>query len=605
METTQTQATMLGVVESEVKDNSRTQEVLRRLNPEVFVDDERNDRYVYTFRTKRGNDVRVIFFSPEELPFSKEVIDGKQGFILGDRPKWRRPDEWQGFVKDVQEHSIDKFSPLNTYPHLTMSSIEANHAMFFVESSPKSLLDLAFLLGVDHPELRNTRQNIANGVLTDYDNALIDQVIAAKVVEDSGQLRDEKGDEGDALFLLALQGDKDAQDLLNSKSERLHNMENANRREMLDQLRQKAETINEEPLKLDELVAVHLTRFLPKRTESGEIPMTSTFDGTGWQNPRNTIHFALNHPVAAHMYGSWADAPYAVIAPLQKLIERSGNPAVLNTVDTFYEITPGQKLMLPQETIIVRPGEVEKGNIYQDSGEHDVLYKSKNIEPTDVATLTASFGDHEQYWFNQEIWRAVTDDISYGAGFGDYSRSVITREEHELLVEHLGGVLQPANLLERLKKEKPEDLLNDVYKQTDLDRKIPMHAREQIKTNIESILISKIKEVAIKTRLEALGYENMPDGMWAWGDSWKVTFQTFKLGTELGVPTVAHSNHISHDLEAGLRGELGRGPGLLTLFLSGKITPKEYRDRAHRFAMELFPKISPASKRMLFLMGLI
>ena len=83
---------------------------------------------------------------------------------------------------------------------------------------------------------------------------------------------------------------------------------------------------------IDDLVAVHLTKYLP---ENGQIKsLNSVFPE---ETLRNTVHFAINHPVEGHMYGSWDGTSYAVIVPLDKLCGEEENEILnFNVVDTYF-----------------------------------------------------------------------------------------------------------------------------------------------------------------------------------------------------------------------------------------------------------------------------
>lgn len=87
------------------------------------------------------------------------------------------------------------------------------------------------------------------------------------------------------------------------------------------------------------LIAVHLTDFFPER---GIIKPTSAgttkveYNGKAYEihYPRETIHFTLNGPVEAAgggLYGTWEQKKYAILIPLEDMIQRVVNFAPMDT----------------------------------------------------------------------------------------------------------------------------------------------------------------------------------------------------------------------------------------------------------------------------------
>ncbi|MEM4097790.1 MAG: hypothetical protein QXS81_03800, partial [Candidatus Micrarchaeaceae archaeon] len=132
----------------------------------------------------------------------------------------------------------------------------------------------------------------------------------------------------------------------------------------------------------DELVAVHVTQFLPAEGLNGKMVIPSLFDATLSEVPRmgivtsrftqrfekdiskakfvvdrNTIHFAINDTVkpSGPFTGDWDKMLVAVVAPLNDLIKLNGKPVSVQFGDTFFRTSPGEGLKLPDSTTIVRP----------------------------------------------------------------------------------------------------------------------------------------------------------------------------------------------------------------------------------------------------------
>ncbi len=120
------------------------------------------------------------------------------------------------------------------------------------------------------------------------------------------------------------------------------------------------------------LVAVHLTRYLPKgrvlKTLNSVFPEATL---------RNTVHFAINHPVQnVSLYGDWDTTKYAVIAPLEQLCKEGNNQVRnFNVIDTYFvgDVT------LPKSSTVIA-----SAYAYEDLIERGVV---------DRDTLLSTFGD--------------------------------------------------------------------------------------------------------------------------------------------------------------------------------------------------------------------
>jgi hypothetical protein len=102
---------------------------------------------------------------------------------------------------------------------------------------------------------------------------------------------------------------------------------------------------------------------------------------------RNSIHGALNHHVADHTLGSWADKPVVIVAPLDRMVAANGPPSMFNTVDTFWAMGPGTALRVPDATV-VRPdtaGQLAPSEIARRIDTSTVLY---------AATMNEEREDH-------------------------------------------------------------------------------------------------------------------------------------------------------------------------------------------------------------------
>lgn len=574
--------------------------LIEKLSPEVFKDDDGNDRASYSFSTGNGKPVKVIFYSPGEIPYNNQVTQDRRSFVIGEQPKWRDKDVWQGFLSKVKQDSKTTHPPTDLDSPIALAerieAVDNERATFFVESGPRQLLDIAFVLGVEDPIFGESRKLATNKRLDDTANALIDRVIALKA-----QLP-EKSHHAEALLLLALQGDQKARDLLDQTLKIQEKKDQVNREQVGGAIKEWVEGRSGPTLNLNELIAVHVTRFYPKKGQNG-LEMSSTFDGTDWQVPRDTVHFSLNHPVEAHMFGNWDDTPIAVIAPLDKMIGVNGKPLVLNTVDTFFEVSPGTRIKLPEGSVIVRPDKLPEGQLFrQEQGA--VVYKAANITPTDIQNLISLLGERERDYFNEQLWRELASIGSYHLGMPTEQREEI--QARWLKLEPLiGSRLEHRDMLQKCAKQNYQEIIKGIIETAELTQDVPPEMVNSIISKWGGAFINKIKVLAIRDQIKKMGCQVQPGGMWAWGDSWDITHRTYKLGAKLGIDVSAHANHWSKKMEEGMIGGMGVGLGLLALLESGEITPAEYRDRTFEFVKDNFDRINPATRRMFYLFGAI
>lgn len=112
-------------------------------------------------------------------------------------------------------------------------------------------------------------------------------------------------------------------------------------------------------MKAEDLVAVHLTKYFP---ENGTLRTLNTVFPEDYL--RNTLHFAINHPVSdIACFGNWKDSKYAIVAPLEKLCESGENQVNnFNVVDTYFV---GDVKIPTGATVLVSPfgreGAIQQG----------------------------------------------------------------------------------------------------------------------------------------------------------------------------------------------------------------------------------------------------
>ncbi len=591
-------------LEDSTENHLEDSEITETLKPRSYVDSDGTERQIYTLKSKDGKPVEVVFYSPEEIPFNGDVVSDKHVMILGEQPKWRSKKEWDTFGHNIATESLGGVnSP--SMSHQTERVLEGN-GLIFAESNPTAILDLAMILtGDSSKEDQNDRRNAHLKIITPRAQEMMDKIIACKLYDSNGKRRNASSYEGEVLTLLALAGNNEAQEILDRSYELMQKQDAETEAELQDQIAEMGERNKDsEDMKIEDLVAVHATRYLPK-TISGTPTIRTTFDATGWEVPRDTVHFSLNHHVAGHMYGSWDGAPYVVISSLGDMMETNGKPASLNTVDTYFEATPGTGVKLPESTWIAKPGILAEGEIVAfDDEKQELVYKNERINAADIAKLYESLGYDEKQWFEWTVLDRLTADLSQ---YEEWWRIHVTQEQSDRVYEYrkAEGSGQETTLafvelgvdeaVRKICEEKFGVVLSDKDFAT-------------LCNTMRSYFASKIKTFAINSQITRMGYKPEHGGMWAWGDSWDVTGSTAKLGGEIGVPVMAHSGTINSDMESYVPSEFRRMNAEPRADDDGYAPvkpkdPREVKEDVKTTVREKADKISPQLRRALYLMG--
>lgn len=581
------------VANPERGDRLKTNDVLEQLKPEKSEDDEGNERTVFTFANKNGAPVKVVFYSPDELPYTADAITGREAFIYGEKPKNRSSEEWQAFVDKTKNSSKSKQAPVDSSPVVLNEAINSGASILFIEATPQHLLDLAFTLGREDKDLQDGRNQAVQQKLTPQVTAIIDRIIAGKIIDDTGELNVETNYNGEALAIQALMGDKKAQEILEEKWRVLDEMNKKQEQVDTTESRQLWETKRKEglgskELQLEDLVVVHLTNYCPSQDASGQYEMQNTFNASEWSVPRNTIHFALNHPVQANSGGSWDDMPYAIIAPLDKMVEANGKPYILNPVDTSFEVSPGDRLKLPEGTIIVQPGKIESGNLYEKRGDR-VIFKTENYTPQDISAI-AELDQSRRFMVNFNIQNNLRNLLEF------YPGHPFTNED----IARLDALTSPQSDILKLLEQKPiREVVDQLLSQSGLSEKVAENTKLELVQKIQGPITARLKEDVIRQTIRELGYADKTGGSWDWGGPDNGGEQVVKIAAEMGVKTVAHGGDISSDIESGVL--------KMKKIIKQSENPREkmekYNELRDQMKAEDLAMASQKNKRMMYLMG--
>ncbi|MCH7492680.1 hypothetical protein IID19_03790 [Patescibacteria group bacterium] len=591
-------------------ESSKSSEVFETLEPQNITDAEGVERKIYNFTSSTGREVKVLFYSPDELPYSDEMVKDRQGLIIGNPPPSRSTEEWMKFQEQIRKNSKDDFSSTDPSSVIGSEARTAGAASFFVESSPQAILDMAFYLGVEDDKLREMRRVLAKGETNDEIEKFMDQIIAGKVIDKEGKMQSERNEEGEALVLMALQGNKGAQQELEKRSQSLSQYDVALKDELDADVAGMAVHSEEvyadvEQLNIDSLVAVHTTGYRPKKHGSG-YSMESTFDGSKGDMLRNTVHFSMNHHVTSHMSGNWDHSPYVVLSPFSKMIEANGKPANINTVDTYFEQNPNQPVILPEGTFLVGPGAVESGELFKIEKDGSVKYTKDSIDLKDIAAIIDRLDAEKLFGIESSLITSIENSIRHNIKIDDESldkdyeeRYAVSYKVRDLLQQAWETNEWQAVLFEQFKEKGIEQAINDLIDSAGIGEVLHAAERRQVIEAVHNAIRSDIKQMAVEATITHMGYENHSGGMWAWDkDSFDATAATTKLAHDMGIQTGAHSN----TPEANLTEDYYRS---LSQFKSGDVTLKEYRDRSEKINAKHLDEVSPKTRRMMYMRGVL
>lgn len=459
---------------------------VEQLDPMEFTDEDGARREVFEFKTVKGNRVGVVFYTREELPFSSEILKGREGFILGEVPKHRDAVEWQGFVDDVRSASNPSRNPCDLNSFQIKQAFEQDRALLFVENTPVHILDAAFLLGLEGGIWRNARQKAAlDRIYTPEVIGIIDDMIAATVVDDKGHFVHRENQRGEALTLMALLGNGHAREILDEKKKIIEREDERRSREKEDSAKRKEADLMIEGVKMPGKVwAFHTTNYRPKITPQG-IELTSSFDATGGVMTRNTIHFSLNEPITGH-YGisGIENLPYVVIGDLAAMRQVNGNPLMINRVDTYFVLNPGQRLIIPNGELKM-PGHLPYGVISEKQGQI-TIYKNEGLSTEDINTIFLKYYDEISPRGKEEIHRLFRDKLS-----GWLRQSKDLPKEEAIRRHNFTLNADCEAIFSNLRTKGIEQAITTIF----FDGNIQANGKEEetIKKNVENWLVSKIR----------------------------------------------------------------------------------------------------------------
>lgn len=316
---------------------------------------------------------------------------------------------------------------------------------FTVDRSLKGILQLAQQINPSDDSAAVMIDEINNGVYSDRALLLLDAIDATTCMDEAGNMG--KIDPyGDAMVILALSGDAAAQAQISSRVAKLHEIDSITASEetakiIHDTKWPQKDGEQENILSLAQLSMVHTSKFLPLRDESGQIIIKTRFDTQGFS--RASLHFTVNHLVKAHLYGSWDESPFVVVAPLKGMLEQNGKPRALGGIDSWWLRNPGQPVECPN-AIVVAPNDREGVPLLETLGD-EIHYKTKDYTEQDIEKILSGMFASETIALSDlppEAQEAITEIDPKFKTAQDHFNSEYYIDERNKIISAVNSVYQ-------------------------------------------------------------------------------------------------------------------------------------------------------------------
>ena len=262
---------------------------------------------------------------------------------------------------------------------------------------------------------------------------------------------------------------------------------------------------------LDNWLLVHATRYMPLKNDKGEMYIPTTAMATGFDIPRGTVHFMLNHMVETHREGNWDDAGIVILTPFQEVRRINGNPAEVAIQDTYF-LPPAEKgVVLPKGTRIVHASsDLSDGKLFE-IRDNETVYKDDNFTSEETDFLLSMMTQDEKRKYEK------------------YLNAEFTEDELEVFFYKLGD-----------KGKKAYDLANDKN----------AFLRGAYSDKLHSMLQQQCRKMAVQETAKAMGYNIVRTAKYDMGSTSiavaKVAENNGMIGT---VSNKGHSNSVYNALE--------------------------------------------------------
>jgi len=607
-------------------------ELVNGFNPEIIDDAEGIQRTVYSFTDISGHQVQIVFTPREELADISQITNDRQSFLIARQPKWRPTKEWNEYLKKFAASAVRGVPEPRLNPGSISETTRKQNISFFVQQNLQSIVDAAGLLGYSNSELQKIRfllhQNSANQVIDE----LTDMIIASNIFSTDGEEKIIPDTEGEALMLAFLCGDKKASEILHARLGFLQETDRENeakyhasiqkisqndekdRSRLLSQLddeilrlreqdfqspyqdelindaksrRLRAETSEFESLDPQELVAVHATTYEPRKTSTGW-EMNSAFEGSGRANVRQTIHFSMNHLVESHSKGNWEDKPVIVISSFAGMMQTAGKPRKLNTVDTYWEMSPGKKLELPNDgTVIVKPGKVHDSERIWEKQDGVVVYKTSPYSLQDIEWFVSNMEERDIKEMNYKILSSIRWQVINSLSDGNKALKILYK------------FVDDQSFLIMFYDQKQYQIMNELTEALGLSGTEADAVREKIMRILQNKTEYLVRQAIVNEQTREMGYRVREGGEHGWEDDHYANIKIGRMGAKFGAMSGSHFKSPEWELE-GLLEEV------MIDVRENKMSNESLHNAMQRIGdIESIITATPGARRMMYEVGAI
>ena len=423
------------------------------------------NRHVY-----RLSDGSEVFFRGREETVDLDEALNRESIAVGSSSHWLQSPRESVSGEELREGRKD-------------SDVSAPILMS-VSKTLTGVLEVARYRSPENKEIQELLTQCKQGIYSERAHILLEELLACNLFGKDGFSGDEP--HAEMLVIDALLGDTESKRAVEMRVTALREFIAHNKQSEEQYLPEVLE--GEKSLAISELMCVHATHFRPETREDGTVLIPSAASASDYKSARSSVHVALNHRVSSHVFGQWNDCPYVVVAPLEGVIAESGNPYMLNTVDTWWVLNPGQPLVLPDAHIIALNSEGQE-KLFDDSEPQITKVKSPPYVQGDVEELLDELYEHDEVrrLLHVQLFLKDLKEVREGTGEGA-PEDTLTQKESELL---------------------------------------------------EGVLF----DVATARIISRAGLTPRDGGMWAWdGNSWDATRETTQLAARMGVFSGNHTD---------------------------------------------------------------
>ncbi len=321
----------------------------------------------------------VVFRTRQETPTYEDstvIVPGGEHVMPLPQESW--DDETMDYVKDDMS-SIEEY----------VQNHQEGAPRIVVTNTPEGMLATAALLAPneeDRIRLKALEEKFTAGKTWDQDQKdIIDTMLAAVSVDDTGEMRSIVDVEGWAVALAALSGDSYAEAIVAKRRVVLIANEAARssdptRPDKMIAYREKNGLSEVEPVPIEQIALVHSTQYDVQRDAAGNIVLRTAGQHREDKYPRASLHFTLNSRVGdVYAMGEkqeWGDHQRIIVANFKEVIDSAHTlPNRMDGVDTWFTINPGQELALPG-ALVVEPVEETPSGALVEQTESGVLFNS-------------------------------------------------------------------------------------------------------------------------------------------------------------------------------------------------------------------------------------